>query len=160
MSAVANVNLVALRSRVKAHTAKARTAVVATAHGAQKEQNSLHLIQARLASATLAATLVLAPVSIAPMPAFAETCQSSCEAECLKIAPGSKDYCASACTDECSAMKEEGKSDEEMTMTTGAFGSVREKGDFENLLDKMLDSQKVFFVGPSSAMKTQAEAGK
>lgn len=160
MSAVANVNLVALRSRAKAHTAKARTAVVATAHGAQKEQNAAHLIQARLASATLAATLVLAPVSIAPMPAFAETCQSSCEAECLKIAPGSKDYCASACTDECSAMKEEGKSDEEMTMTTGAFGSVREKGDFENLLDKMLDSQKVFFVGPSSAMKTQAEAGK
>ena len=160
MSAVANVNLVALRSRVKAHTAKARTAVVATAHGAQKEQNAAHLIQARLASATLAATLVLAPVSIAPAPAFAETCQSSCEAECLKIAPGSKDYCASACTDECSAMKEEGKSDEEMTMTTGAFGSVREKGDFENLLDKMLDSQKVFFVGPSSAMKTQAEAGK
>ena len=103
---------------------------------------------------------MLAPVSIAPAPAFAETCQSSCEAECLKIAPGSKDYCASACTDECSAMKEEGKSDEEMTMTTGAFGSVREKGDFENLLDKMLDSQKVFFVGPSSAMKTQAEAGK
>ena len=65
----------------------------------------------------MAATLVLAPVSIAPAPAFAETCQSSCEAECLKIAPGSKDYCASACTDECSAMKEEGKSDEEMTMT-------------------------------------------
>jgi hypothetical protein len=159
MSAVANVNLVALRSRVKAHTVKARTAVVATAHGAPT-QNAHHLIQARLASATLAATLVLAPVSIAPAPAFAETCQSSCEAECLKIAPGSKDYCASACTDECSAMKEEGKSDEEMTMTTGAFGSVREKGDFENLLDKMLDSQKVFFVGPSSAMKTQAEAGK
>ena len=159
MSAVANVNLVALRSRAKAHTAKARTAVVATAHGAPT-QNAHHLIQARLASATLAATLVLAPVSIAPAPAFAETCQSSCEAECLKIAPGSKDYCASACTDECSAMKEEGKSDEEMTMTTGAFGSVREKGDFENLLDKMLDSQKVFFVVPSSAMKTQAEAGK
>eukprot|EP00982_Pelagococcus_subviridis_P004070 29041-Pelagococcus_subviridis.AAC.7 len=29
----------------------------------------------------------------------------------------------------------------------------RQKGDFENLLDKMLDTQKVFFVGPSSAMK-------
>ena len=70
---------------------------------------------------------MLAPVAVAPMPAFAEGCQSSCEAECLKIAPGSKDYCASACSDECSAMKEEGKSDEEMTQTTGAFGSVREK---------------------------------
>ena len=35
----------------------------------------------------------------------------------------------------------------------GAFGMRQEKGDFENLLDKMLDTQKVFFVGPSSQMK-------
>ena len=153
MSAVAfGANRVALKSGVRARPAARRTAVaVHAAHDSEGDK-----IRARLASASLAAALVLAPVAVAPMPAFAAGCQSSCEAECLKIAPGSKDYCASACSDECSAMKEEGKSDEEMTQTTGAFGSVREKGDFENLLDKMLDSQKVFFVGPSSAMKAQA----
>lgn len=45
---------------------------------------------------------VLSPLAPA---AFAEGCQSSCEAECLKVAPGSSDYCASACSDECSALK-------------------------------------------------------
>ena len=33
----------------------------------------------------------------------------------------------------------------------------QDKGDFEQLLDKMLDSQKVFFVGPASQMKKGAQ---
>ena len=52
--------------------------------------------------------------------------------------------------DECQAMKEENGGEE---VDSGAFGQRQEKGDFENLLDKMLDTQKVFFVGPSSNMK-------
>ena len=39
----------------------------------------------------------------------------------------------------------------------GAFGMKQDKGDFEQLLDKMLDSQKVFFVGPASQMKKGAQ---
>ena len=50
-------------------------------------------------------------------------------------------------------MKEENGGEE---VDSGAFGMRQEKGDFENLLDKMLDTQKVFFVGPSSAMKKAA----
>ena len=116
MSAVAfGANRVALKSGVRARPAARRTAVaVHAAHDSEGDK-----IRARLASASLAAALVLAPVAVAPMPAFAEGCQSSCEAECLKIAPGSKDYCASACSDECSAMKEEGKSDEEIVEALG-----------------------------------------
>ena len=33
----------------------------------------------------------------------------------------------------------------------------QEKGDFENLLDKMLDSQKVFFVGPIQGQIKKAQ---
>ena len=59
---------------------------------------------------------VLSPMSAAPA-AFAEGCQSTCEAECLKVAPGSADYCASACTDECSALKAD-NGGEEIESTT------------------------------------------
>ena len=108
-----------------------------------------------LASATLAGALLFAP-ALTPA-AFAEggACFKSCESECLKLAPGSGDYCASACADECQAMKEENGGEE---VDSGAFGQRQEKGDFENLLDKMLDTQKVFFVGPSSNMKKEAPA--
>ena len=80
MSAVAfgAANRVALKSGVRARPAARCTAVaVHAAHDSNGDK-----IRARLASASLATALVLAPVAVAPMPAFAEGCQSSCEAEC------------------------------------------------------------------------------
>ena len=56
-------------------------------------------------------------MSAAPA-AFAEGCESTCEAECLKVAPGSADYCASACTDECSALKADNGGEEIESTTT------------------------------------------
>jgi hypothetical protein len=107
------------------------------------------------AAASVAAVVAAAG---APLPAFAEACQDQCKSECLKIAPGSGDYCASACEDECSAMKEEnGGVAPEVEGASGAFGQKQNKGDFEQLLDKMLDTQKVFFVGPSANMKKAAD---
>jgi|TARA_B110000977_G_scaffold65248_1_gene88891 hypothetical protein len=53
-------------------------------------------------------------------------------------------------------MKEENGGEE---VDSGAFGERQVKGDFENLLEKMLDSQKIFFVGPASDMKKQRQAG-
>jgi len=107
------------------------------------------------AAASVAAVVAAAG---APLPAFAEACQDQCKSECLKIAPGSGDYCASACEDECSAMKEEnGGVAPEVEGASGAFGQKQNKGDFEQLLDKMLDTQKVFFVGPSANMKKEAD---
>ena len=52
-------------------------------------------------------------------------------------------------------MKTDGDAEGE---STGAFGTRQEKGDFEQLLDKMLDTQKVFFVGPSANMRKAAQA--
>ena len=37
----------------------------------------------------------------------------------------------------------------------GAFGQQQEKGDFQDLLEKMLDAHKIFFVGPSTQMRKQ-----
>ena len=56
-------------------------------------------------------------------PAFAEGCQTSCEAECLKVAPGSGDYCTSACSDECSALKADngGEEVEAVRLLRGVF---------------------------------------
>ena len=144
-----SASIAACRPRAPAPR-RARAAVVARAGEAPEARRA-----SALASATLAGALLFAP-ALTPA-AFAEggACFKSCESECLKLAPGSGDYCASACADECAAMKEENGGEE---VDSGAFGMRQEKGDFENLLDKMLDTQKVFFVGPSSAMKKAADA--
>ena len=139
-----SVSIAACRTRAPERR-RARSAVVARAGEAPEARRA-----SALASATLAGALLFAP-ALTPA-AFADggACFKSCESECLKLAPGSGDYCASACADECQAMKEENGGEE---VDSGAFGQRQEKGDFENLLDKMLDTQKVFFVGPSSNMK-------
>jgi hypothetical protein len=149
----ASAAVTACRSRASAPR-RARAAVVACAKPVERVKTTKQRAANALASLTLAGSLLFAPALTPAAFAEAGACVKSCESECLKIAPGSGDYCGSACADECQAMKEENGGEE---TDSGAFGQRQEKGDFEQLLDKMLDTQKVFFVGPSSDMKKAAK---
>ena len=129
-----------------------RGAVEARARG----KTSNHVALSIVTSVTFAGALMFGPGLTQTAFAEAGACVTACVSGCLKLARGSGEYCASACADECVAMKEENGGEE---VDSGAFGERQVKGDFENLLEKMLDSQKIFFVGPASDMKKQRQAG-
>lgn len=158
MFALAPSQIVVRCPRAASTPKRARVAVAATQKTAvevkSKTSNKERAISI-LTSTAFASVLMLSP-NLTPA-AFADpgACFKSCESECLKLAPGSGEYCSSACSDECAAMKEENGGED---VDSGAFGQRQEKGDFENLLEKMLDSQKIFFVGPSSEMKKAPKA--
>ena len=151
-AATARCASVAAPKRSRVIVVAKRGAVEARARGKTSKQVALSIVT----SVTFAGALMFAPSLTQTAFAAAGACVTSCESECLKLAPGSGEYCASACADECVAMKEENGGEE---VDSGAFGERQVKGDFENLLEKMLDSQKIFFVGPASDMKKQRQAG-